>query len=111
MQRYLFEHARLPASRVEAYYGQYTNLYPAKRSLAELVKLGKAHPVFAQSDDPERLVPIVEQPEHFMISVSGDPLRTNAYTFAHNGMLGFPTTKKMRLPRDWAALLRQARAR
>ena len=111
VQRYLFEHARLPASRFEAYYGQYTNLYPAKRSLAELVKLGKAHPVFAQSDDPERLVPIVEQPEHFMISVSGDPLRTNAYTFAHNGMLGFPTTKKMRLPRDWAALLRQARAR
>ena len=25
-----------------------------------------------------------------MIAVSGDPLRTNAYVFAHNGMLGYP---------------------
>ena len=38
-----------------------------------------------------------------MVLVSGDPLRTNAYTFSHNGFLGFPTAKKIKLPKDWAA--------
>ena len=57
---------------------------------------------FAESDDPERLVPIVFEPDDFMVLVSGDPLRTNAYTFAQNGYLGFPTAKKIELPKDWA---------
>ena len=37
----------------------------------------------------------------FMIAVTGDPLRTNAYVFAHNGRLGFPVTKKISVPRFW----------
>jgi hypothetical protein len=36
-----------------------------------------------------------------MIAVSGDALRTNAYVFAHNGILGYPTTKTIALPRTW----------
>ncbi len=52
---------------------------------------GGADPaVFAESEDPERLVPIVCRAEDLMIAVSGDPLRTNAYAFAHNGILGYP---------------------
>ena len=38
--------------------------------------------------------------------VSGDPLRTNAYTFAQNGYLGFPTAQKIQLPKAWAARVR-----
>ena len=68
----------------------------------EQVNLGKLPPVFAESDDPNRRVPIVLEPDDFMVLVSGDPLRTNAYTFAHNGYLGFPTAKKINLPKDWA---------
>jgi hypothetical protein len=59
------------------------------------VRRGRAAPIFAQSDDPERLVPVVEKAEDIMIAVSGDPLRTNAYVFAHNGILGFPVTKRL----------------
>ena len=46
-----------------------------------------------------------------MVAVSGDPLRTNAYVFAHNGILGFPTTKPIRLPGAWRALLADAAGR
>jgi hypothetical protein len=46
-----------------------------------------------------------------MVAVSGDPLRTNAYAFAHNGILGYPTTKPIHLPADWSRRLRDARAR
>ena len=55
-----------------------------------------------------RLVPVVTKPEHIMIAVSGDPLRSNCYLFVHNGMLGFPVTKAVTLPRSWRAKLRDA---
>ena len=62
---------------------------------------------FYESDDPRRMVPIVWKAEDFMVAVSGDPLRNNAYVFAHNGFLGYPTAKKIQLPRDWDQLLKE----
>ena len=56
-------------------------------------------PVFAESKDPEdRLVPVVAKPEHIMLAMSGDLLRTNACVFAHNGILGYPTIRRIELP-------------
>jgi hypothetical protein len=111
LKQRLFELARIPAARLERYVGEWTNLMPSRPSLASLAKAGQIPAVFAESDDPERLVPIVCRPEDLMVAVSGDPLRTNAYAFAHNGILGYPTTKAIRLPADWPRLLRDARAR
>ncbi len=101
VKRYLFKHARMPAWRVEAITEQWAD-FPIV-SLKQQVNLGKLPKDFAESDDPNRLVPIVLEPDDFMVLVSGDPLRTNAYTFAHNGYLGFPTAKKIKLPENWAA--------
>jgi hypothetical protein len=111
LRRRLFEAARIPAARFERLVGEWTNLLPGRPRLAELVRSGRAPSVFAESDDPDRLVPIVCRPEDIMIAVSGDPLRTNAYSFAHNGMLGYPTTRRIELPAGWAGLLRHARSR
>ena len=93
LQGELFAQARLPAWKFEQYIGGWTNLVPGRPTLVELVAEGKAPPIFAESDDPERLVPIVCEPDDLMIAVSGDPLRTNAYSFVHNGLLGYPITK------------------
>jgi hypothetical protein len=106
VKRYLFEHARLPAREFERYVGEWTN-HPI-RDIGQEVRLGRMPKVFAQSDDPDRLVPIVFDPEDFMIAVAGDWLRTNAYTFAHNGNLGYPVGKKIVLPKDWTRLLATA---
>jgi hypothetical protein len=92
VKRYLFDHARTPAWRVESFTEQWAD-FPIV-SLKHQVNLGRLPRAFAESDDPNRLVPIVMQPD--------DPLRTNAYTFAHNGYLGFPTAKKIALPKNWA---------
>ena len=73
------------------------------RSLAHQVNIGKLPRDFAMSDDPARMVPIVVDPADFLVLVSGDPLRTNAQAFAHNGYLGFPTAKQIELPQDWEA--------
>ena len=111
LQQRLFKLCRIPAWQFERYIGDWTNLVPGRPTLAGLVKAGLIPAVFAKSDDPERLVPIVCRAEDLMVAVSGDPLRTNAYAFVHNGILGFPTTKPIRLPAEWPRLLREARGR
>lgn len=111
LKRRLFDRARLPASKFEAYMGEYTNLVPGRRTLVEMVEAGKAPPVFAESSDPERMVPLVCDPDDLLVAVTGDPLRTNAYVFSHNGMLGYPVAKRVELPDDWEGRLREVRAR
>jgi hypothetical protein len=32
-----------------------------------------------------------------MVVVTGDPARNSIYVFAHNGVLGYPVTKKVHL--------------
>ena len=59
-------------------------------------------PKVFESDDPNRLVPIVWKPGDYMVAVTGDPLRNNAYVFAQNGFLGYPTGKKIVLPKNWS---------
>ena len=108
MQKYLFEHARLPAFEFERQLRDWN--IRGVWDLEEDVRLDRIPKVFHESDDPKRLVPIVWKPEDFMIAVSGDPLRNNMYVLAHNGFLGFPTCKKIVKPKDWDAKLAAARS-
>ena len=95
LRKMLFEHARIPAEHMETCIGPWCNLVSGRRTLAQLVADGVADAVF-DGTDPGRLVPIASRPDHFMVVVSGDPVRSNAYAFGHNGMHGFPTTKLVR---------------
>lgn len=104
VKRYLYEHARMVAWRVESFTEKWADFKIG--SLQHQVNLGKLPRAFAESDDPDRMVPIVLDPDDFMVLVSGDPLRTNAYAFAHNGYLGFPVAKKIELPRTWEERIR-----
>ena len=110
VKQYLYDHARITADQFEKYITGWSNLVPTKRSLYDLAVLGKTPDGFDESDDPARLVPIVGEPDDFMVAVAGDPLRTNAYVFAHNGILGYPVAKEIRLPADWAEKLAAARS-
>ena len=109
VQQWLFENARMTAAKFEQYIAGYTNLVPGGRSLMEMARLGQAPKVFGESDDPQRLVPVVCEPEDILIAVSGDPLRTNCYLFGHNGMLGYTTPKGIELPDGWSEKLKNAR--
>jgi hypothetical protein len=103
VKQYLYDHARLPAWEFERQLRVWN--IRGVWDLKDDVKHGRIPKVFHESDDENRLVPIVWKPEDFMIAVSGDPLRNNMYVFAHNGFLGFPTGKKVQLPKDWEAKL------
>jgi len=97
----------MPAWRVEAFTEKWVDFRIG--SLKRQVNLGRLPKEFHVSDDPNRLVPIVLEPDDFIVLVSGDPLRTNAYSFTHNGYLGFPTAKKIELPKDWTERIRKTR--
>jgi hypothetical protein len=94
VKRYLFEHARRPAWEFERQLRDWN--IRGVWDLTEDVKEGRIPQHFLESEDPNRLVPIVWKPEDYMIAVSGDELRNNAYVFAHNAFLGYPVGKKIR---------------
>ena len=93
LQQYLYDHARLPAHQYERILRDWT----AKPTwnLEEEWRLGRIPKAFFESDDPQRMVPLVWEPDDYMIVVTGDPARNSAYVFAHNGVLGYPVTKKI----------------
>ena len=103
MKKYLFEHARLPAWELERNLRDWMN--KPTWNLADEARAGRIPKLFHESDDPNRLVPQVFKPEDFMIAVTGDPLRTNAYVFSQNGRLGYPVGKKIHLPKGWGEML------
>ena len=98
VKQYLFDHSRICASQFERILRDWAG--KANWNLAEEVRAGRSPAVFAESDDPDRLVPVVEKAQDIMIAVTGDPLRTNAYFFSHNGVLGYPVAKKIAPPRS-----------
>lgn len=91
----LFERARMPAHEFERMLRDWTQ--KPTWNLAEEHKAGRIPQVFHESDDPERMVPLVWRPEDFHVVVTGDLGRNSCYVFAHNGVLGFPVCKEIRM--------------
>jgi hypothetical protein len=108
VKRFIYEHARRPAYDFERQLRDWN--IRGVWDLKDDVQNERIPKVFYESDDPNRMVPIVWEPEDYMIAVSGDPLRNNAYVFAHNGFLGYPVGKKIELPKDWVRLLEERQA-
>ncbi len=106
VRQYLFDHARLPAHDYDRQLFQYlAGAEQPTRTLEERVRLGEIPKLFCESPDPNRMVPIVLAPDDFMVTVCGDPSRDNAYAFSHNGFIGYPSAKRIGLPRNWDSLL------
>jgi hypothetical protein len=92
VQRALYEQARIPAETFERLIGEWSNLTPGRRTLVDLAATGDVPPDFAVSDDPTRLVPIVDDATRIRIAVAGDPGRANALVMANDGSHGWWTS-------------------
>ncbi len=98
----LFKQARMPAREFERILRDWTQ--KPTWNLTEEHKAGRIPEIFHESDNPDRLVPLVWRPEDFQVVVTGDLGRNSIYVFAHNGVLGFPVAKKIQLPKNWNTL-------
>jgi hypothetical protein len=105
VKQYLFEHARVPAWQFERQLRDW-NQKPIW-NLTKEAQEGSISTIYSVSEDPNRLVPLVGDADNYMIAVCGDEMRTNAYVFAHNGVLGYSVGKKIQLPDSWLAKLKQ----
>jgi len=92
----LFARARMPAHRFERILRDWTQ--KPTWNLKEEHEAGRIPKLFHESDDPERLVPVVWRPGDYQIVVTGDLGRNSIYVFAHNGVLGFPVCKAIAMP-------------
>jgi hypothetical protein len=108
LRRYLYEHVKFPASRVEQYvwYCGQTGF-----DLDRYVREGLLPPAYGESQEPDRLVPVFQRPEWIQFVVAGDPGRNQSKGYINNHLQGVPTSRKVVLPPGWESLLAQSRPR
>ena len=101
VRRYLHEHMFVTAERA-THYAQMTSTptFDFKRLVSE----GILPQRYAQSDDPERLVPMIIDPAMIDILIAGDPGRNQSRSYMNNHMQGPPTSARVQLPKAWNEL-------
>jgi hypothetical protein len=102
VQQYIFEHTRVTVRSLNRHAWE---LGYSEYDLHKLHADGMISSVYAESDDPEREVPVFINPESIGIVLSGDPGRNQSKGFVQNHSHAPPTGKKIRLPADWDALI------
>ncbi len=102
VKQYLYEHTKISVKSMErlAHHGGLTSFYVDK-----LVADGIAPKAYAESHDPDRMVPVFLKPEWIGIVVSGDPGRTRCRGYVQNHEEGPPVSRKIVLPPDWGKML------
>jgi hypothetical protein len=102
IRRYMYEHVKMPASLAEryAYYCGQTGF-----RITAAVKEGLLPPVYHESNDPDRLVPVFQRPEWIGIVVAGDWGRNQSKGYVSNHVQGPPVSRKVVLPDGWDRML------
>jgi hypothetical protein len=88
--QHLYEHCLLPAGLMEHYAFHAAG---QDQPFAELVELGAAPALYAESDDPERLVPVLRAAEWVRIVVGGDTNRNQCRIYINNHEQGAPVSR------------------
>lgn len=104
VRQYVYEHARMPLSEFE-WITKYT--FPSQVTLREKVQAGILPEAFLGG--PDDSVRVLSGPDIVHIVVCGDSNRNRVMAF--EGGHAQPTTRVIRLPESWHALLEDARAR
>lgn len=98
LREYLHRHVRIPASKMERYAKHH------RLSLKRRVERGWSPAMYAESDDPDRLVPMLPSKDCLSIVVAGDPGRNQSRCFVNNHNQGPPVSRRIQLPARWNAM-------
>lgn len=102
--QYLMKHAVVPARYYEWHMTLADHNLPGA-TIASLVEAGELPPEWRLSDDPDRLVPLMLPSSQWLVVVAGDPLRNRSCIYRQNFKQGYATSKRVKLPPNWNALL------
>jgi hypothetical protein len=102
VQQYLYDHSKVSVASMErlAWQGGFTSF-----SLRRMVDENLISPLYCESDDPERMVPVFLKPEWIGIVVSGDSGRNRSRGYVQNHEQGPPVSKRIQLPANWKKIL------
>ena len=98
IRQYLFDNMKMEVQLMERYP---LHAAGAVDDFKARVDAGLIPALYAESDDPHRLVPILRRPEWTNIIVAGDPGRNQSKAYINNHEQGPPVSKKVVLPADW----------
>jgi hypothetical protein len=104
VRRYLYEHVLVTAERA-THYARMTST--PTFSLERLAADGVLPKEYAASADPQRLVRVFIHEAMTGLLVAGDPARNQSRGYMGNHDQGPPTSRRIELPRDWAARIRR----
>jgi hypothetical protein len=96
VRQWIYDRALIPAKQFDEQLARISAGY----NLGESVKRGKLAGRFALSDDPQRLVPVLHDPEELQIVVSGAANRNRSFIAGQFGNYGGAVSKEVRLPGD-----------
>jgi hypothetical protein len=94
VKQWIYERALIPAKQFDEQLARIEAGY----NLHESVKRGKLAERFALGEDPERLVPVLHNPEELQVVVCGAPNRNRSFITGQFGKYGGDVSKKIRLP-------------
>jgi hypothetical protein len=100
LRRHLFEHATVPASMVERFGDWLFDDW----TIASEVESGRRPAQYAESDEPDRPVPVFMDPGWIEIVVAGEPAMMQTRGYMNNHEQGWPVSREIALPRAWAEL-------
>jgi hypothetical protein len=106
VRQYMYDNLRMSAAKA-THYAKMTST--PTFSFERLVKLGLLPPEYAASPDPDREVPIIIDPKMVEIVVAGDAGRNQSRAYMSNHVQGPPTSRAVKLPKDWERLLAERR--
>lgn len=93
IRQYLYEHVLIEARWFERYPFHVGGGKPF--TLKGLVEQGLAAPRYAESDDPERLIPMNVDPAMIGIAVAGDPERNQSKVYVNNHEQAPPISRRV----------------
>jgi hypothetical protein len=91
---HLYTHAKVPARWLDRNFE--ASGFNNGVTLAGLVAKGVADACYAESDDPDRLVPAFLRPETINIVLAGDPARNQSRFYINNHNQGVPVSRRVR---------------
>jgi hypothetical protein len=101
IREYLHRNTRMAASTMEHYVWLAGGV---KVTLAELSAEGRIPPGYADSADPERLVPMFLDPAWIGIMIAGNPNRNQSRAYVTDHVGGPPPARRVVLPAAWEEL-------